>query len=199
MRGGVNPGAGSDILVTLGDVHSVRRIAEVALVSQVDYDSASEEVRREIDDQIRKHGRVTNMKRTLLQSVPAFKAYMEWYTLAAEIEAFIGKRGLYIFSHAISTENQCLICSTFFRKILKDAGEDPSALVLSDREQLLSDYGRQLVSDPKNIPNELYERLQAAFNEKELLLLTAFAGLMIATNLINTALKVGLDDYLQGY
>ena len=171
----------------------------MVLVSQVDYDSAPEEVRREIDDQIRKHGRVTNMKRTLLQSVPAFKAYMEWYTLAAEIEPFIGKRGLYIFSHAISTENQCLICSTFFRKILKDCGEDPSALVLSEREQLLSDYGRQLVSDPKCISDEVYERLKAAFTEKELLLLTAFAGLMIATNLINTALKVEIDDYLQGY
>ena len=172
---------------------------KVAILSQVDYDGGAEAVRREFDDQVMKHGRITNMKRTLLHSVPAFKAYMEWYTLAAEIETFVGKRGVYVFSFAISTQNDCLICSTFFRKILNDGGEDPGHLALSGREQLLVDYGKQLASAPGSIPQDIYDRLKEAFNEKEILLLTAFAGLMIATNLINTALKVDLDDYLQGY
>jgi alkylhydroperoxidase family enzyme len=139
------------------------------------------------------------MKRTLLHSVPAFKAYMEWYTLAAELETFIGKRGVYIFSYAISSQNSCLICSTFFRKILRDNGEDPQHLVLSKRDELLWDYGQYLLRDAHNIPEELYKRLAEAFDEQQVVLLTAFAGLMIATNLINTALKVELDEYLQGY
>ena len=46
-----------------------------------EYENASQEVKREYDDQINKHGRITNMKRTLLHNVPAFHAYMEWYTL----------------------------------------------------------------------------------------------------------------------
>lgn len=171
----------------------------MALVSQIRDEEASQEALHEIEDQIRKHGRITNMKRTLLHSLPAFRAYMEWYTLAAEIEAFIGKRGVYLFSHAISTRNNCLICSMFFRKILIDNGEDPARLTVSDQEQLLLDYGKALASDPHQIPEDVYTRLSQMFSEKEIVLLTAFAGLMIATNLINTALKVDLDDYLKDY
>ena len=37
----------------------------MSYLSMTDYDSASEEVKREYDDQIAKHGRITNMKRTL--------------------------------------------------------------------------------------------------------------------------------------
>jgi hypothetical protein len=47
---------------------------KVAIVSQVDDEGASDEVRREFDDQVQKHVCITNMKRTLLHSVPAFKA-----------------------------------------------------------------------------------------------------------------------------
>ena len=65
------------------------------IVPQIDYERAPSEVQRAHDEHLRRHGRVTNMKRTLLHSVPAFHAYMEWYTLAAEIECFIGQRGVY--------------------------------------------------------------------------------------------------------
>ena len=96
------------------------------------YENASPEVKREYDDQIAKHGRVTNMKRTLLHSVPAFHAYMEWYTLYDQIVPFTGERALSLFAYAISTGNDCLICSTFFRKILIDSGDDPDNPTLSD-------------------------------------------------------------------
>ena len=49
------------------------------LIPMTDYETASEAVRHEYDDQIQKHGRITNMKRTLLHDVPAFKTYMELY------------------------------------------------------------------------------------------------------------------------
>ena len=57
-----------------------------------EYETAGEEVRREYDDQVARHGRITNMKRTLLHSVPAFKAYMEWYTLRDLVVPFIGEQ-----------------------------------------------------------------------------------------------------------
>jgi hypothetical protein len=169
------------------------------IVPQFDYTRAPEEAKRAHDEHLKKHGRVTNMKRTLLHSVPAFNAYMEWYTLAAEIEAFIGRRGLFIFSWAISSENDCLICTMFFRKLLKDSGDNPDNLALDPREQLLIDFGRAITKDPHAIPSDIYTSLKEAFSDSEILQLTAFAGLMIATNLINTVLKVDLDDYLQGY
>ena len=171
----------------------------MARVSMTEYDTASPEVRAAYEDQIAKNGRITNMKRTLLHSVPAYHAYMEWYRLRDEISPFIGERGVVIFSHAISTASHCLICSTFFRRYLIEAGEDPGQLVLNEGEQLLVDYGRQLATDSNNVSEELYGRLAATFSEREILLLTAFAGIMIATNVLNNALRVPLDEVLYQY
>lgn len=90
----------------------------MSFLPMTEYESSSEEVKREYEDQIAKHGRITNMKRTLLHNVPAFKAYMEWYTLYDQLVPVIGDRAISLFSHAISEGNECLICSIFFRKYL---------------------------------------------------------------------------------
>ena len=113
----------------------------MSFLPMTEYESSSEEVKREYEDQIAKHGRITNMKRTLLHNVPAFKAYMEWYTLYDQLVPVIGDRAISLFSHAISEGNECLICSIFFRKILIDSGDDPDNPHLSDTEKLLVDFG----------------------------------------------------------
>ena len=100
----------------------------MSYIPMTEYDTASEEVKREYDDQIAKHGRITNMKRTLLHNVPSFKAYMEWYTLYDELKPVLGVRALIILSYAISNGNDCEICGSFFNKILKDNGDDPDDL-----------------------------------------------------------------------
>jgi alkylhydroperoxidase family enzyme len=168
-------------------------------IAPVEYDGASPEVKREFDDQIGRHGRITNMKRTLLHSGPAFHALMEWYVLRDQLLGFIGERELNLFAHAISVGNHCLICTTFFRKILIDSGDDPDNPALSDRETTLMDFARQCVANPTDVDDALYARLQAHFTDPQIVDLTAFAGLMIATNLINNALRVDLDDYLIDY
>ncbi|OUM85945.1 MAG: hypothetical protein BAA01_15260 [Bacillus thermozeamaize] len=168
-------------------------------ISLVDIGAAADDVKQAAADHEQKYGRITNMKRTLLHAVPAFQAYMEWYTLRDQIEPFIGKRGVYVFSHAISTQNECLICSTFFRRLLIESVEDPDRLELDEKEQVLVDFGRQLAKDANQVSDELFSRLQAFFDERQIVLLTAFAGLMIATNLFNNALRIPLDDYLENY
>jgi alkylhydroperoxidase family enzyme len=171
----------------------------MSLLPLTEYESAPPEVKREYDDQIARHGRITNMKRTLLHNVGAFKAYMEWYTLADSIRPFTGDRALSLFAYAISSENDCLVCSTFFRKILIDSGDNPDDPVLSETEKLLMDFGRALSRDPHNIPPGLYEKLQARYNTEEQVLLFAFAGIMSATNLFNTIAQVPLDEVLYQY
>jgi alkylhydroperoxidase family enzyme len=171
----------------------------MARIQPVEYSEADREVREQFEDQIRKHGRITNMKRTLLHSIPAFRALMEWYPLRDSVREFIGDEEVNYFCHAISSQSGCLICSTFFRKILIDSGKDPDKPELTEREQLLIEFGRQCVTDANEIGEELFNRLRAHFNEEQIVLLTAFAGLMIATNLINNALQVDLDDYLESY
>jgi alkylhydroperoxidase family enzyme len=139
------------------------------------------------------------MKRTLLRSLPAFHALMEWYPLRDTVRPFLGDRATTIFAHAISAASDCLICSTFFRRILIDAGENPDELALDERESLLVEYGRQLTRDAKGVSDELYARLTTHFSDDQIVALTAFGCIMLATNVFNDALRVDLDGYLEPY
>jgi len=171
----------------------------MGFLPMTEYDTSSEEVRAEYDDQIAKNGRITNMKRTLLHNVPAFHAYMEWYTLRDLVTPFLGERAVSLFSYAISSANDCLVCSTFFRKILVDSGDDPDHPTLDDTEKLLMDFGHSISTNPHAIPPSIYEALEETFTTEQIVLLIAFAGLMDATNLFNTVAKVPLDDVLYDY
>ena len=62
------------------------------------------------------------MKRTLLHSLPSYQVLMEWYTLLDVVKGFLGERLAIIFAHAISAQSDCLICTTFMRRILVDWG-----------------------------------------------------------------------------
>lgn len=144
-------------------------------------------------------GRITTMKATLLSHVPSFTAYMEWYVLRDELAPLIGERAVALFSYAISDENDCLVCSVYFRRILIDNGEDPDNPQVTEVEQLLIDWGRLIARSPADIPDELYARLEAAFSPQLRVQLVAFAGLMIATNLFNMVGRVPLDEVLYDY
>ena len=168
-------------------------------VPQIEYARATEEAREAHDAHERDRGRITNMKRTLLQSVPAFHALMEWYPLRDAVRPFLGDRLTTIFAHAVSSENECLICDTFFRRILVDAGEDPDRLVLDDVEREVVAYGRALAHSPHRVPEEVWAPLAERFDHEQLVALTAFGALMIATNVINNALEEPLDGYLEPY
>lgn len=157
------------------------------------------DVKRIYDRQIADHGRMTNMKKTLGHSGPALSAYMEWYTLRQEVLPFLGERLTVLFAHAVSTETDCLICGTFFRRLLIDAGEDPDHLVLDPREQLVVDFGRQLAKNAWGVSDDMFAQLWEHFEPAQIVALTAFGGLMIATNIFNNALRVELDEYLWPY
>ena len=168
-------------------------------VPQISYDRASPEVREAHDAHIRDHARITNMKRTLLNSLPAFRALMEWYPLRDTVQPFLGARLTVLFAHAISAETDCLICSTFFRRILIDEGEDPDRLELDEREGAVVAYGRRLALSPFRVPDDVYARVAAYFDHEQMTALTAFGSIMVATNVFNNALEVDLDEYLHPY
>lgn len=144
-------------------------------------------------------GRITNMKRTLLGHVPSFQAYMEWYTLKDELEPYIGERAVSLFSYAISDANECLVCSVFFRRILIESGDDPDDPQVTETEQLLLEWGRLIAISPNDIPADFRARLELAFSPKLRLMLVAFAGLMVATNLFNSVGRVPLDEVLYDF
>ncbi len=142
---------------------------------------------------------ITNMKRTLLRSVPAFEALMTWYPLRDTVREFLGERLTTLFAHAVSTETDCLICSTFFRRLLIQAGENPDRLVLDDWEAAVIAFGRRLALTPYTVPDEVYAPLAARLTREQIVALTAFGALMVATNVFNNALDVPLDDYLESF
>ncbi len=167
-------------------------------IPMIDYNTAPEDIRKAHDEHM-KIGKITNMKKTLLNNVPSFKALMEWYTLRDEAAKFLTPLDINFYCYAISSQNDCHICSTFFRKILKDENIDFESFQFNQLQQILLDYGRALVDHPHEIEDAVYDRLKRTFSDEQIVLLTAFGAIMIATNLINTSLKIPLDGYLMGY
>ncbi len=173
-------------------------MARIAPLEDSDLD-INPESRTAMDEIQAAHGRVTNMKRTLARSPVALRALMTWYDLRDEVVPFLGDRLTTLFAHAISAGTDCLVCSTFFRRLLVDAGEDPDRLRLDEWEQTVVGFGRQLAVDPHGVSDELFGRLAARLSSEQIVALTAFGGLMAATNLFNNALRVDLDEYLDPY
>jgi alkylhydroperoxidase family enzyme len=168
-------------------------------IAPLEIDAAPADAKGAADAHVRNHARMTNMKRTLLHSLPAFEALMQWYPLRDTVQPILGERLTTLFAHAISAETDCLICSTFFRRMLVQTGENPDRLKLDEREAAVLDFGRALAVSPFKVPDPVYNRLASFFSAAQVVALTAFGALMVATNVVNNALDVDLDEYLQPY
>lgn len=128
-----------------------------------------------------------------------FIAYAQWHSLRDELVPYIGERATALFSYAISDESKCVVSAAYFRKLLVDAGENVDDPQVTEAEQLLMDWGRLIARSPHDIPVEMYARLELSFNPKLRLILVAFAGQTVATNLFNTVGKVPLDPELEPF
>lgn len=168
-------------------------------IEPVEDQTATPDELARLDSIVQRWGRATNMKRTLAHSPIALRALMEWYPLHDAVLPVLGERLTAIFCHAISSQSECLICSTYFRRELIEAGENPDELVLDDRERVVVAFGRQMMTDANGVDDVLYARLAEFFTPDQIVELTAFGALMIATNVFNNALRVDLDDDLQRY
>lgn len=164
-----------------------------------DLAAAPANIRAAAEEHERRTARITNMKRTLLHSLPAFDALMTWYPLRDRVAAFLGERATLILAHAISAETDCLICSTFFRRILIEGGDNPDALALSEAEATVVEFGRRLAKPPYEIPDDLFARIARGRTDEQVVDLMAFGALMLATNVFNNALAVPLDLVLEPF
>jgi hypothetical protein len=165
---------------------------------------SEKEVTPEIKEAFEKHvkeyaARITNMKSTLGYSLLSFEVYMQWYPLYAEVEKILGRRLAYLFAYAISHAADCPLCSTFFRKIIIDAGEKPENLVLSPSQQKVVDFGSSIAKNQGNVSGDVYEAVAKQYNNQEMVVLIAFAGQMIATNIFNNVIETDIDEYLFDY
>jgi hypothetical protein len=85
------------------------------------------------------------------------------------------------------------------RRLLIDWGENPDELKLDEKGNAIVKFGRAIARQGNRVPNEIYADVARFFNEQQMVTLTAFAGLMVATNIINNVLEVDLDEYLYAY
>ncbi|MEJ8305181.1 hypothetical protein [Saccharibacillus sacchari] len=166
-----------------------------SVVPLLQYEEMNEEVRAFVDERLSSGTRVTNMVKTLLYSMPSFRA-MEFYPVRNELQKIIGSRAVYFYCYAISTENECLVCSTYHAKLLRDLNLAFDEFEFTETEKALIDYGRGLVNNANNIDPSIYDRLKAEFSSAEIVLITTVGCKMIASNIFNEALKVDLDEYL---
>jgi alkylhydroperoxidase family enzyme len=171
----------------------------MARIEPLGEDAAPEPSREIAAAHLASGSRMTNMKWTAAHSPAALEMLLQWYPLHDRVAEFLGERRTQLFCHAISTESDCLICSTFFRRLLIDAGEDPDALQLDDLDELVVELGRRLAKDPHSVDDDLYARIAERFSEQQIVELIAFGAIMVATNVFNDALQVPLDDYLAPY
>ena len=165
-------------------------------ISQVDYGNASPDQRAAHDEELRRRGRMTNMKRTLLHSPTALRIYGEWFTLRDELRPVIGDRAIWIFALSISKASHSLVGASFMRRALLQAGADPDILNPDEAEQDLMRFGEAIGSDPNEVPEATWRPLQSRYAEKTLVDLVAFAGIMVATNVFTNVVGTELDAEL---
>jgi len=174
-------------------------------VGHADYNTASPFVRGAWDAEMRDRGRVTNMKRTLLLSQPAYAAYMGWYPLWSELEKLVGHRAAAVFAHAISARNGCVLCTLYFRRELDAAGIAPAAFSPSQDEALLIRLAESMGSETAGsgsgheAAETLWGDLKARFSDTDLVTIVGFAGMMIAVNAFNSTLGVDVDEDLERF
>lgn len=189
----------ASVIVWLGMSDSGKPGVHHPRIPPLEREEVTGEARGAFEREWARFGRLTNMKRTLLRSPASYHALMEWYPLFDTIKAFLGERLAIVFAHAISAESDCLICTTFMRRILMEWGEKPDALILDEKGRAVVAFGRALVQPGNRVPDAVYRTMEQLFSSEQIVALTAFAGLMAATNMINNALKVDLDEYLYAY
>lgn len=139
-------------------------------------------------------GTLSNLDRTLLGSASVFDAYTAWFDLRDELVPFLGERAVTLFCFAISDAYPAPYPTAFFRRELELNGDDPLDPHVTEAERLLIDWGRGLGAGAASVPPELTDRVAQTFQPKLRLLLSSFAGLMVAVCTFTVVAGTALDD-----
>ncbi len=167
-------------------------IGKKPVISTIDLETATPEVKEAIEKHVADGYTITNEKLTLLHNVPCFTALeVHSYAVDRELQKFISERAAFIFEYAISLETDCLVCSTYFHnKIVQYGIKEMDEFQLTEEEELLVEFAKQIANNRKNIPEELFTRLKARYNEEQIVVLTTMGVFMIANNYFNDILSV---------
>ena len=123
--------------------------------------------------------------------MPCFQAIEAGsYAVDEELAAIVGKRAADIYEYAISAANDCIVCTTYFKKLLDSEGIDIHNFEFTKDEDLLVEFARALANDPRHIPADLKDRMQARYNDREFVVITSMGIMMLANNYFNDIMEV---------
>lgn len=163
-------------------------------ISKIEYEYADENVKKVMDQHVAQGYRITNMKKTLLHSITAFQSLEDgFYRLQEQLEKFLEARTMTIFGYAISSNDDCLVCSAYFNKLLKDQGIDYATFSFTEKEAVLIQFAQELVNHKGHVSDEVLDQLQEQFDEQQIVEITSFAALLVANNFFNNALQVNSE------
>lgn len=163
----------------------------MSVIDLVDINNASDDVKEAVEKHLAKGYRMTNEKRTLLHNVTAFEALEgKSYEVSKELQKFVTPRAADLFEYAISVENDCLVCTTYYKKYMESIGVDIDHVDYTDDEKFLIEYAQAIVRDRKHVPDEIFDRLKKRFGQEGLVVITTMAMFMIANNYFNDVLHV---------
>ncbi|MEZ0168185.1 hypothetical protein [Microvirga sp. TS319] len=168
-------------------------------VSVVEPGLGSPEQDAAYSDEIARVGQVTNMKKAILHSLPAYRTYKGFYDLQKAARDLVGVRAFNIFAYAISTGSDCVLCATFFRRLLKEEGIEPRDFTPTEIEAILLKVGRTIGERRGKLSDSVWRELRQHFDDTGVVTLIGFAGTMVATNIFNSVLEVDLDEYLEPF
>ena len=134
-----------------------------------------------------------------LDTLPLVTSHLQWQPLYEKVKQQIGDRAAYLYAWSVSNTSNCSVCASYFRKTIIENGEDPDQLLLNDYEKTLIDFGSAIAEHKGCIANHVYNSLKQYHNNEEMVLLVAFAGQMIATNIFNNVIETDLDSYLKPF
>ncbi len=123
-------------------------------------------------------------ERALLGHLPSFQAYQGLHTIRDELAPIIGERALTLFSYAIASGSGAGAATASLRAAVEASGENPDSPQVTETEQLLIDWGRMIGAAPHDIPAEVSGRIGRAFGPRTRIVLVAYAGLLVAFNLV---------------
>ena len=78
-------------------------------------------------------------------------------------------------------------------------GGGPRQIGTRRRRKIDRDLCQAIGQKGNRVPTELYNKIASFFNREQIVALTGFASLMIATNIVKNVLEVDLGEYLYTY
>jgi len=143
---------------------------------------------------------VTNTKSTLAYSIAAFEVYNKLEPLFEELKKILGIRQAALYAYNISLTTGCAICAANFKKLLTDSGISfENGFCLTETEKKLITLGNAITKYHGHIADHVYNEVAALYTKTELVVIVAFAGQIIATNIFNNTVETEIDEHLVPY